>query len=50
MIPAPFVAYASGTSNFERFVYDLLGRDGARVRDLFGRQLAEQGFFDLSGT
>ncbi len=40
----------SKASNFERFVYDLLGRDGARVRDLFGRQLAEQGFIDLSGT
>ncbi|WP_420175683.1 threonine synthase [Luteococcus sp. OSA5] len=40
----------SKASNFERFVFDLLGRDGARVADLFGRQLAEQGFFDLSET
>ena len=40
----------SKASNFERFVFDLLGRDGARVADLFGRQLAEQGFFDLSAT
>lgn len=40
----------SKASNFERFVYDLLGRDGARVTELFTRQLPEQGFFDLSGT
>jgi threonine synthase len=37
----------SKASNFERFVYDLLGRDGARVRDLFGAQLSAQGRFDL---
>jgi threonine synthase len=29
-------------------VFDLLGRDGARVADLFGPQLARQGRFDLS--
>ncbi len=40
----------SKASNFERFCFDLLGRDADRVRDLFGRQLAEQGYFDLSGT
>ena len=40
----------SKASNFERFVFDLLGRDAARVADLFGRQLSENGFFDLSGT
>lgn len=40
----------SKASNFERFVFDLLGRDGDRVRDLFGRQLVENGFFDLSDT
>ena len=40
----------SKASNVERFVFDLLGRDGARVRDLFGTQLAETGEFDLSGT
>ncbi len=39
----------SKASNFERFVYDLLGRDGARVKDLFGTQLSEKGQFDLSG-
>ncbi len=27
----------SKASNFERFVFDLLGRDGARVRQLFGQ-------------
>jgi threonine synthase len=39
----------SKASNFERFVFDLLGRDGARVKDLFGAQLSAQGRFDLSG-
>ncbi|OJU91243.1 MAG: threonine synthase [Burkholderiales bacterium 66-5] len=39
----------SKASNFERFVFDLLGRDGAATRALFGEQLARQGFFDLSG-
>ncbi len=38
----------SKASNFERFVFDLLGRDAARTRDLFERQLAQQGRFDLS--
>lgn len=40
----------SKASNFERFVFDLLGRDGARVAELFGEQLARNGQFDLSGT
>lgn len=40
----------SKASNFERFVFDLLGRDAERVRDLFGTRLATDGFFDLSGT
>ncbi len=39
----------SKASNFERFVFDLLGRDAARVADLFGAQLSKQGRFDLSG-
>ena len=39
----------SKASNFERFVADLLGRDGARVADLFGRELPETGRIDLSG-
>ncbi|MEL4357263.1 MULTISPECIES: threonine synthase [unclassified Luteococcus] len=40
----------SKASNFERFVFDLLGRDGQRVAELFGQQLTSQGYFDLSGT
>ena len=39
----------SKASNFERFVFDLLGRDASRVRQLFGETLARQGLFDLSG-
>ena len=39
----------SKASNFERFVFDLLGRDAAAVRDLFERQLRENGHFDLGG-
>ncbi|MCA0212510.1 MAG: threonine synthase [Proteobacteria bacterium] len=39
----------SKASNFERFVFDLLGRDGVRVKDLFGAQLSASGRFDLSG-
>jgi threonine synthase len=38
----------SKASNFERFVFDLLGRDGARTQALFGDALALQGRFDLS--
>jgi threonine synthase len=37
----------SKASNFERFVFDLLGRDGARVKTLFGDQLGREGRFDL---
>ena len=40
----------SKASNFERFVFDLLGRDAARVGELFGTQLGSTGVFDLSGT
>ena len=40
----------SKASNFERFVFDLLGRDRTRTRELFGRQLAKDGYFDLSGA
>ncbi len=39
----------SKASNFERFVFDLLGRDGARVKALFGDTLNRSGRFDLSG-
>lgn len=38
----------SKASNFERFVYDLLNRDGERVRKLF-QKVETQGGFDLSG-
>ena len=40
----------SKASNFERFVFDLLGRDGAQTRALFHEQLASQGSFDLSAS
>ena len=38
----------SKASNFERFVFDLLGRDGGSVQDLFGAQISSTGQFDLS--
>ena len=38
----------SKASNFERFVFDLVGRNAALTSDLFGRQLSTQGYFDLS--
>lgn len=37
----------SKASNFERFVFDLLGRDGVRTKALFGDALSRAGFFDL---
>ncbi|HEY0885253.1 MAG TPA: threonine synthase [Ramlibacter sp.] len=37
----------SKASNFERFVFDLLGRDANRLRELFAEQLARTGRFDL---
>ena len=40
----------SKASNFERFVFDLLGRDAERVRELFAGELVRTGRFDLSGT
>ncbi|HET9128430.1 MAG TPA: threonine synthase, partial [Propionibacteriaceae bacterium] len=40
----------SKASNFERFVFDLVGRDGVRTAGLFGDELPRRGFFDLSGT
>lgn len=39
----------SKASNFERFVYDIVDRDPAVVRNLW-RQLDTKGFFDLSGS
>ncbi len=38
----------SKASNFERFVFDLLGRDGTRVKAMFGEALNKEGRFDLS--
>lgn len=40
----------SKASNFERFVYDLLGRDSERIAYLFGQALERDGFFDISDT
>jgi threonine synthase len=39
----------SKASNFERFIFDLLDRDGARIGRLFGQELSRKGQFDLSG-
>jgi len=39
----------SKASNFERFVYDLAGRDGKAVADLW-RRIDSDGGFDLSGA
>ena len=37
----------SKASNFERFVFDLLGRDGGKTRALFGDALSSSGRFEL---
>lgn len=39
----------SKASNFERYVYDIVGRDPERVRSLW-RQVESEGCFDLSGA
>ncbi|MEZ0246178.1 MAG: threonine synthase [Methylophilaceae bacterium] len=46
----------SKASNFERFVFDLVGRDGAKMRELWGKvdqggafDLNEGGYFDMIG-
>lgn len=39
----------SKASNFERFVFDLAGRDGARVKQLFGDELGKAGRFSFAG-
>jgi threonine synthase len=39
----------SKASNFERFVFDLVGRDAAKLRSLFVDHLGSQARFDLSG-
>jgi len=38
----------SKASNFERFVFDLVGRDAALTAELFGTRLNRDGMFDLS--
>jgi threonine synthase len=38
----------SKASNFERFVFDLLGRDAARTAELFGPRLAREGGFTIT--
>ena len=38
----------SKASNFERFVFDLLGRDGARVKALFKDEVEQRGVFTLA--
>ncbi len=38
----------SKASNFERFAFDLLGRDGTRVARLFGPAIAQDGGFQLN--
>ncbi len=39
----------SKASNFERFIFDLIGRDGAAVKRLW-QQVEREGVFDLSAT
>jgi threonine synthase len=39
----------SKASNFERYVFDLVGRDGARIKELW-RRLEHDGEFDLAGS
>ncbi len=39
----------SKASNFERYVFDIAGRDGAAVRELW-RRLETEGEFDLAGS
>ncbi len=38
----------SKASNFERFVFDLLGRDAETIKRLFGEEVSKNGCFDLS--
>jgi threonine synthase len=40
----------SKASNFERFVFDLVGRNGARTAELFGPGLARDGGFTVSAS
>jgi threonine synthase len=38
----------SKASNFERFVFDLVGRDAARTAELFGTRIATEGGFTIT--
>ncbi len=38
----------SKASNFERFMFDLLGRDAARTRELFASEVEERGVFRIT--
>ena len=38
----------SKASNFERFIFDLVGRDGVRTQALFSQGVGREGRFDLS--
>ncbi|MDQ0586699.1 threonine synthase [Variovorax paradoxus] len=40
----------SKASNFERFMFDLVGRDADKLRSLFVDDLGNRGRFDLSGS
>jgi threonine synthase len=40
----------SKASNFERFVFDLLGRDGERTRQLFKTEVEQHGAFSISAA
>ena len=40
----------SKASNFERFIFDLLDRDGARVRAKFGERIERDGAFSLDAA
>ncbi|MEN9630392.1 MAG: threonine synthase ThrC [Pseudomonadota bacterium] len=40
----------SKASNFERFVFDLLGRNAARTAELFGPKIAREGGFTLTAA
>ena len=40
----------SKASNFERFIFDLLGRDGARTSALFRQEIGRHGAFTLSAA
>ena len=40
----------SKASNFERFIFDVVGADAVRTRELFAQRVAVEGEFNLAGT